>query len=131
MGGQGTERIHIEEGISMRKQRRHPRVSLKTFHGEVAGRKRICRGRILDASTSGLKIADIDPDFFTENSIYTLTLSGKDHNYRVMVSLCWIKKDYSRNYAEAGLKLISAPWEWISFVLDQAILQDAGIGTTH
>ena len=48
-----------------------------------------------------------------------------------MVTPCWIKKNTPGDYAEAGLKLISAPWEWISFVLEQAILQDSGIATTH
>ena len=131
MGVQGKGSRYAENDIYMRKLRRHPRISLKTFHGEIAGKTRICRGRIVDASTAGLKISDIDPDFFTENSIYTLTLSGKEQNHRVIVTPCWIRKDKSKNYAEAGLKLISAPWEWLSFVLDQVILQDAGIGTAH
>jgi hypothetical protein len=131
MGVQGAGSGHVEKEIPMRKLRRHPRVGLKTFHGEIAAENRVCRGRIIDASTTGLKIIDIDPDLFKKGSIYALTLSGKEHNHRVMVTPCWVRKDVSRNYGEAGLKLVSAPWEWISFVLDQAILQDAGIATTH
>ena len=131
MGLQEIGNAYAKKEVKMRKLRRHPRVSLRTFQGEVAGKKGVCRGRIVDASTAGLRIADIDLDFFTENLVYALILSGKGHNYRVLVTPCWIKKDSSGRYAEAGLKLISAPWAWISFVLDLAILQDAGIATKH
>ena len=125
--GKGTG----EHEISMRKLRRHPRVELKTFHGDVADKKRICRGTIRDASTAGLKMTDIDADFFSEKTHYTLVLSGKDHNCRVIVTPCWIKKNQSESTAEVGLKLISAPWEWITFVLDQATLKEAGVVTNH
>ena len=38
MGVQGTGSVNSGREISMRKLRRHPRISLKTFHGEIAGK---------------------------------------------------------------------------------------------
>ena len=127
--GKGSEEVRTD--IHMRKLRRHPRVELNTFHGDVVYDKRICSGRIIDASTAGLRMIDIDADFFAEKSCYTLVVSGKEHNHRLIVTPCWIRKETSGSNADVGLKLVSAPWEWIDFVIGQATLRDAGIETSH
>lgn len=121
----------VDPDINMRKMRRHPRIKLNTFHGDVTDSRRICHGKIADASTAGLKMIDIEADFFTEKIHYTLALSGKEQNHRVIVTPCWIKKKSSGLTADVGLKLVSAPWEWITFVIDQATLKEAGVAMNH
>ncbi len=34
-------------------------------------------------------------------------------------------------HVDDGLKFFSAPWEWITFVLDQKTHRDEGIETSH
>ena len=130
--GKGSE--GVEADINMRKLRRHPRVDLKSFNGDIVSQSRVFSGKITDASTAGLKMVDIEPDIFlkkTHQSYYTLVLSGKGQNHRLVVTPCWIKRKPNGTSADVGLKLVSAPWEWITFVLDQATLRAAGIETSH
>jgi hypothetical protein len=99
-------------------KRRHPRVEVHGFVGDIADGNFVLGGIVEDVSSGGFKMSDLPGNFSANDRSYTTVISGKGRHYRVIVIPCWTKKVKSSRFMEVGFKIMQASWEWTEFVMN-------------
>jgi len=101
-------------------KRRHSRVDVNGFVGDIADGNLVLGGIVEDVSFSGFKMSSLPKNFSAVHRSYTTVISGNDKHYRCIVIPCWTKKAENKRSVEVGFKIIQASWEWTEFVLNAA-----------
>ena len=76
----------------------------------------VFHGTVENVSRNGIKLFNIPQKFDTVSKSCVVVVSSKDKNFKFHVTPRWHKKD--NYYKEIGLKIISPPLKWISFMKD-------------
>jgi hypothetical protein len=108
----------------MSSKRRHSRVEVHGFVGDIADGNFVLGGIVEDVSSGGFKLSSLPGNFSAADRNYTTVISGKGKHYKVIVIPCWTKKASNSRSVEAGFKIVQAPWEWTEFVLGSESLFD-------
>jgi hypothetical protein len=121
-------RMHNHQMMSglMSSKRRHPRVEVRGFVGDIADGNFVLEGIVEDVSSGGFKMSSLPGNFSAADRNYTAVISGKGKHYKVIVIPCWTKKIYNSRTVDAGFKIVQAPWEWTEFVLGSESLFGLG-----
>jgi hypothetical protein len=98
-------------------KRRHSRVGVRGFVGDIADGNFVLGGIVEDVSFSGFKMSNLPDNFSAAHRSYTTVISGNEKHYRCIVIPCWTKKAEGSRFIEVGFKIIQASWEWTEFVL--------------
>jgi hypothetical protein len=98
-------------------KRRHPRVDVHGYVGDIADGNFVLGGIVEDVSSGGFKLSNLPETFSAADRSYTTVISGKGNHYRVIVIPCWTKKTGSNPSLEVGFKIVQSSWEWAEFVL--------------
>jgi hypothetical protein len=98
-------------------KRRHSRVEVNGFVGDIADGNLVLGGIIEDVSFSGFKMSNLPKNFSAAHRSYTTVISGNDKHFKCVVIPCWTKKAENKRSVEVGFKIIQASWEWTEFVL--------------
>ena len=101
-------------------KRRHIRVNVHGFVGDIADGNFVLGGTVEDVSFSGFKMSNLPKNFSAAHRSYTTVISGKDKHFRCIVIPCWTKKTENKRSVDVGFKIIQASWEWTEFVLNAA-----------
>jgi hypothetical protein len=105
---------------SLYNKRRHPRVEVQGFVGDIADGNLVLAGTVEDVSSGGFKMSNLPKSFTAANQSYTTVISGNGKHYKVIVVPCWTRETDSNRSVEVGFKIIQASWEWIELILDFA-----------
>jgi hypothetical protein len=98
--------------------RRHSRVDVNGFIGDIADGNLVLGGTVENVSFSGFKMSNLPKNFSAAHRSYTMVISGNDKHYRCIVIPCWTKKTKTDSSVEVGFKIIQASWEWTELVLN-------------
>jgi hypothetical protein len=124
LGGKSMERTTgnrkqlVSNGLLYIK-RRHPRVEVQGFVGDVADGNFVLEGVIDDVSSGGFKMSNLPRNFSASNNNYTMVISGKGKHYRLIVVPCWKKTAADSHSLDVGFKIVQASWEWSEFILNE------------
>jgi hypothetical protein len=112
-------RSHNQETATglMHVKRKHPRVEVHGYVGDVADGNFVLGGIVEDVSSGGFKMSNLPGTFSATDRSYTTVISGKGKHYRVIVIPCWTKKLGNDRSMEVGFRIVQASWEWAEFVM--------------
>lgn len=100
-------------------KRRHSRIEVQGFEGDIADGNFVIEGVVDDVSFGGFKMSNLPRNFLTSSQNYTTVVSGKGKHFRLIVTPCW-KKIATRNHSmEVGFKIVGTPWEWSEFITNE------------
>jgi len=100
-------------------KRRHPRVVVQDFVGDIADGNFVLAGVVNDVSSGGFKLSNLPRNFSAANSSYTMVISGKGKHYRLIAVPCWKKIAVDSHSLDVGFKIVQASWEWTEFILNE------------
>ena len=95
--------------------RRENRLSV-VLDSHISDGKHMFNGIVSNISKNGIKLVNIPKKFDTASTSYVAVVSSKGKNFKFHVLPRWQKED--KNYKEVGLKIVSPPLKWISFMKD-------------
>jgi hypothetical protein len=107
-------------------KRRHSRVNVHGFVGDIADGNFVLGGIVEDVSSGGFKLSNLPGAFSAADHNYTTVISGNGKHYRVIVIPCWTKKVGNGRSMEVGFKIVESSWEWAEFVLNTALPSGSG-----
>jgi hypothetical protein len=107
-------------------KRRHPRVAVQGFVGDIADGNFVLGGIVEDVSSGGFKMSNLPGNFSASDHSYTTVVSGKGKHYRVIVIPCWTKKVKNSRFMEVGFKIMQASWEWSELIMNAALPAGSG-----
>jgi hypothetical protein len=100
-------------------KRKHLRVELPGFVGDLADGKMVLGGIVTDISPGGFKITNMTKSFAADKHTYTAILSGGGNHYRLLAKPCWKKRGSGDGNVEIGFKILDAPWQWIELTMNE------------
>ena len=95
--------------------RRENRVDV-TMESNISDGSHMFTGTVVNVSRNGIKLAEIPKKFDTVSTSCIAVVSGKGKNFKFNVIPRWHNED--NLYKEIGLKIVSPPLKWISFMKD-------------
>ncbi len=96
-------------------QRQHPRLNGVGLEIDISDRIGFSTGILKDISRFGVCITDIPRKLRTENSSFTVVISGKGKRFKLRLMPKWEIQD--------GLMMVTgtiidkAPWEWTEMIM--------------
>ncbi len=100
-------------------KRRHSRIEVQGFEGDIADGNFVIEGAVEDVSFGGFKMSNLPRNFLTSSQNYTTVVSGMGKHFRLIVTPCWKKMAASNHSMEVGFKIVGAPWEWSEFITNE------------
>lgn len=110
---------NMSDGFSSSK-RKHPRLDVQGFVGDIADDNLFIEGTVEDVSLLGFKMSNLPENFSAAKRSYTTIISGNGKHSRCVVMPCWTRKAENIHSVEVGFKIIQATWDWTEFVLSAA-----------
>jgi hypothetical protein len=117
--------LHVTKGLNSIK-RRHPRIEVHGFIGDIADGNFVLAGAVDDVSLDGFKMSNLPRNFSATTQNYTLVMSGKGNHYRLIVTPCWKDEIPETHSVVVGFRIVQAPWEWTEFILNKTAPGSSG-----
>ncbi len=95
--------------------RKHRRIEITGFFGDVTGGGPVVGGEVRDISPGGFRVCDLSTKYKSGKYVYTVVLSGHGRHFRMLATPCWEKVDPATKQTETGFKILDCPIEWLEF----------------
>ncbi len=118
-------KLQVSKGLHSLK-RRHTRIEIQGFIGDIADGNFVLEGTVDDVSLGGFKMSNLPRNFSATNNNYTMVISGKGEHYRLIVKSCWKQEMMINHSFVVGFKIVQAPWEWTEFILNTTASSSLG-----